>query len=283
MRILCTNDDGIHAPGLKTPRSDRARICRTTSGWWRPKRIRAASRIRCRSTIRCGCAKSPTGISRSRARRPIASSWACAISCTSTARSRSLRRQPRPERRRGRELFGHGRGRHRGHDPRRARRSRSRRPTAPAGATNAKWHCAEPHGPAIVRKHPRSRHREGHSGQRQLPRLRARRSRGRGGRQPGLRNQELLRLDERTDGRGNPYYWIAFERRRFTPGNGTDLWAIANRRIAITPLRLDMTDEPTLTRYAQACSTRKTPTADDRQNSASEPDAFAVRRGRAGL
>ena len=36
------------------------------------------------------------------------------------ARSRPLRRQPGPERRRGRELFGHGRGRHRGHDPRRA-------------------------------------------------------------------------------------------------------------------------------------------------------------------
>ena len=67
----------------------------------------------------------------------------------------------------------------------------------------------------------------------------------------GVRNQELLRLDERMDGRGNPYYWIAFERRRFTPGAGTDLWAIENRRISVTPLRLDMTDEPTLTRYAQ--------------------------------
>ena len=48
----------------------------------------------------------------------------------------------------------------------------------------------------------------------------------------GQRTQELLRLDERRDGRGNPYFWIAFERRPFTPGNGTDLWAIANRRIA---------------------------------------------------
>ena len=68
----------------------------------------------------------------------------------------------------------------------------------------------------------------------------------------GQRTQELLRLDERMDGRGNPYYWIAFERGAFTPGNGTDLWALANRRISVTPLRLDMTDEPTLTRYAQA-------------------------------
>jgi 5'-nucleotidase len=67
----------------------------------------------------------------------------------------------------------------------------------------------------------------------------------------GQRNQELLRLDERLDGRGNPYFWIAFEKRRTVPSNGTDLWAIENRRIAVTPLRVDMTDEPTLTRFAQ--------------------------------
>ena len=74
----------------------------------------------------------------------------------------------------------------------------------------------------------------------------------------GVRTQELLKLDERSDGRGNPYFWIGFERRPFTPGNGTDLWAIANRRISITPLRLDMTDEPTLTRYAQVFDSGKT-------------------------
>jgi 5'-nucleotidase len=68
----------------------------------------------------------------------------------------------------------------------------------------------------------------------------------------GQRNQELLAIDERHDGRGNPYFWIAFARARFVPPNGTDLWAIANRRISVTPLRLDLTDEPTLTRYAAA-------------------------------
>ena len=36
------------------------------------------------------------------------------------ARPRAVRRQPRPERRRGRDLFGHRRRRHGGHDPRRA-------------------------------------------------------------------------------------------------------------------------------------------------------------------
>jgi 5'-nucleotidase len=67
----------------------------------------------------------------------------------------------------------------------------------------------------------------------------------------GLRNQEFLRIDERQDGRGNPYYWIAFAKADFTPGHGTDLWAIASRRISVTPLKLDLTDEPTLTQFAQ--------------------------------
>lgn len=72
----------------------------------------------------------------------------------------------------------------------------------------------------------------------------------------GQRKQELLRIDERLDGRGNPYYWVAFGRGHSEPGRGTDLEALANKRIAVTPLRLDLTDEPTVTRYAQAFDER---------------------------
>jgi len=68
----------------------------------------------------------------------------------------------------------------------------------------------------------------------------------------GKRDQELLRIDARHDGRGNPYYWLAFARReRPPPGDGTDLSALAGRRIAVTALRLDLTDEPFTTRLAQ--------------------------------
>ena len=67
----------------------------------------------------------------------------------------------------------------------------------------------------------------------------------------GKRDQELLRIEARHDGRGNPYYWIAFERRRKPEDrNGTDLFALADRRIAVTPLRLDLTDEPFMTQLA---------------------------------
>src|SRR6266480_3904136 len=68
----------------------------------------------------------------------------------------------------------------------------------------------------------------------------------------GKRDQDLLRIDARHDGRGNPYYWLAFARReRRDLGAGTDLAAIAENRIAVTPLRLNLTDEPFMTRLAE--------------------------------
>ncbi|MDQ0316229.1 5'/3'-nucleotidase SurE [Amorphus orientalis] len=57
----------------------------------------------------------------------------------------------------------------------------------------------------------------------------------------GRRDQAMLGVDERRDGRGNPYYWIAFERRPFEPGDGTDLRAVREGYISVTPLRLDLT------------------------------------------
>jgi 5'-nucleotidase len=53
------------------------------------------------------------------------------------------------------------------------------------------------------------------------------------------------------DGRAKPYYWIAFARGRITPEEGTDLHALAERRISITPIHLDLTDKPTVTEFAR--------------------------------
>ena len=61
----------------------------------------------------------------------------------------------------------------------------------------------------------------------------------------GKRNLGFLKIDERRDGRGNPYFWIGFERAATldTPEEGTDLAALAARYVSVTPLRLDRTDE----------------------------------------
>src|ERR1035437_291355 len=67
----------------------------------------------------------------------------------------------------------------------------------------------------------------------------------------GKRDQELLRIDARHDGRGNPYYWIAFGRGGIAgAAAGSALAALNDKRIALTPLRLDMTDAPFMTKLA---------------------------------
>jgi 5'-nucleotidase len=68
----------------------------------------------------------------------------------------------------------------------------------------------------------------------------------------GKRDRELLRIEPRHDGRGNPYYWIAFARGvRHEGAQGSDLAALGENRISVTPLRLDLTDEPFLTKLAE--------------------------------
>jgi 5'-nucleotidase len=68
----------------------------------------------------------------------------------------------------------------------------------------------------------------------------------------GRRRQERLHIDKRTDGRGNPYYWIAYVRQNFAKAaDGSDLAALDERCIAVTPLKLDLTDEPTVTKFAK--------------------------------
>ncbi len=57
----------------------------------------------------------------------------------------------------------------------------------------------------------------------------------------GRRDPGLLQIDERRDTWGNPYYWLAFERRRSSAAEGTDLAAIYGGYISVTPLFLDLT------------------------------------------
>lgn len=59
----------------------------------------------------------------------------------------------------------------------------------------------------------------------------------------GKRDQSLTNIIERVDGRGNPYFWLGFSRVLSNPGQGTDLRAIYDGRISITPLHLNLTEE----------------------------------------
>ncbi len=64
----------------------------------------------------------------------------------------------------------------------------------------------------------------------------------------GQRDQNLLMLDQRTDARGRDYFWLGFQRHRSTPPEGTDLHAVYNGRISVTPLHTNLTEPDTLAR-----------------------------------
>ncbi len=57
----------------------------------------------------------------------------------------------------------------------------------------------------------------------------------------GKRDQDYLRIVDRTDARGRPYYWLGFNRQLSQPEEGTDLWALRQNLISVTPLHLNLT------------------------------------------
>jgi 5'-nucleotidase len=62
----------------------------------------------------------------------------------------------------------------------------------------------------------------------------------------GRRDQSQIYIDARVDARQVPYYWLGFKRRAGKPGDGTDLKAIERGCISVTPLHLDLTHREAL-------------------------------------
>jgi 5'-nucleotidase len=62
----------------------------------------------------------------------------------------------------------------------------------------------------------------------------------------GFRDYGRLQIVERRDPRGYDYFWFALGPTVSTPGHVTDLEAIADGYVSVTPLHLDLTHEPSL-------------------------------------
>ena len=56
-----------------------------------------------------------------------------------------------------------------------------------------------------------------------------------------------LWIDERADGRGFPYYWLRFGRKVDDLVEGSDILALQQKRISLTPLHLDLTAHAAMT------------------------------------
>lgn len=50
-----------------------------------------------------------------------------------------------------------------------------------------------------------------------------------------------LWIDERADGRGFPYYWLRFGREAPELREGSDIHAVRSKHVSVTPLKLDLT------------------------------------------
>jgi 5'-nucleotidase len=62
----------------------------------------------------------------------------------------------------------------------------------------------------------------------------------------GFRDIQVRHAERRTDLRGRDYFWIGFRQERSTPAEGTDLRALYEGRISVTPLHIDLTHLPTV-------------------------------------
>ena len=68
----------------------------------------------------------------------------------------------------------------------------------------------------------------------------------------GRRDQDYLRIVDRMDARGRPYFWLGFNNSTSEPAEGTDLWAIRANKISVTPLCLNLTHAETCRKLSQA-------------------------------
>ena len=62
----------------------------------------------------------------------------------------------------------------------------------------------------------------------------------------GFRDIHNMRAEKRTDLRGRDYYWMGFTARRPNVAEGTDIAAVLGGKISVTPLHIDLTHAPTL-------------------------------------
>ena len=57
----------------------------------------------------------------------------------------------------------------------------------------------------------------------------------------GKRDQNNFELVERQDGWDKPYFWFGFCREKSNPAPGTDIWAVYQNYVSVTPLHMNLT------------------------------------------
>ena len=108
--------------------------------------------------------------------------------------------------------------------------------------TDAIWSCAEKHGPPLIKRLVDIGWPKDVLLNVNFPALPPSKVTRVAVAAQGQRDQSILRVEERQDARGRTYFWVGFKRIFSDPEPGTDLRAMYEGQISVTPLHLNLTE-----------------------------------------
>jgi 5'-nucleotidase len=114
------------------------------------------------------------------------------------------------------------------------------------------WSAGETHGPDVVRRLVKAGWPAGTLMNVNFPACPADDVKGVSVVPQGKYDLASTEIEERMDARQRAYYWIGLRRRRATPPQDSDLGAVYANRIAVTPLHLNLTELSVLDRLRGA-------------------------------
>lgn len=243
MRVLVTNDDGIHAPGLKVLEHIAKAI---SDDIWVTAPEMEQSGVAHSLTLH-----QPVRIRKISARRFAVSGTP--TDCVLLARQVVFKSGKLPEL----VLSGVNRGSNAGDDVTYSGTIAAAMEGTLLGIPsialsqdtldyeNLHWKCAETHAPALIKKLLKAGWPKGTLININFPDCTADKVKGvkvapQGKRKIGVAHSERL------DPKGRPYYWIGGSRSNEAEVAGTDLAWLDKRYITVTPLQLDLTDQAAL-------------------------------------
>ncbi len=114
------------------------------------------------------------------------------------------------------------------------------------------WSPGEVHGPALVRRLIDAGWPEGTLININFPGCTAAKVTGTELVPQGRYDLQSTEIEERHDARLRPYYWIGLRRRNATPPKQSDVGAVYDNKIAVTPLHMNLTDTAALEKMRQS-------------------------------
>ena len=114
------------------------------------------------------------------------------------------------------------------------------------------WSPGEVHGPGLIRRLVETGWPEGSLINVNFPGCSAAEVTGVELVPQGQYDLQSTEIQERHDVRSRPYYWIGMRRRRATPPEESDLGAVYANKIAVTPLHMNLTDMAALEKMRQS-------------------------------